>query len=81
MNVYNDYTANEYGLKYLGAENINKSVTLPYMTLRHCPIKEHLGGNCNECKYKNGLVYKMENGKKLQLKRKKLSDCTFYLTE
>jgi len=81
MNVYNDYTAYEHGLKYLVAEKNDKNVTLPYMTLRHCPIKAHLGGSCKDCKYKNGLVYKMENGKKLQLKRKKLSDCTFYLTE
>ncbi len=52
-----------------------------YMTLRHCPIKHFIGGDCSKCKYKNGLVYKMEDGTKFKLTRKKVSTCTFYLED
>ena len=54
-------------------------IDYPYMTLRHCPIKAHIGGDCLNCKYQNGYIYKMQSGKELKLKRKKLSTCTFYL--
>lgn len=50
-----------------------------YMTLRHCPIKHFVGGNCSNCKYCDGLVYKMQDGTKFKLKRKKVKTCTFYL--
>ena len=52
-----------------------------YMTLRHCPIKHFFGGDCSECKYKNGLVYKMQDGTKFKLTRKKVKTCTFYLED
>lgn len=45
---------------------------------KHCPIKEHFGGNCGECKYKESHIYEL-NGKKLKLKRKKVVNCHFYL--
>ena len=80
MNVYNNYTANYYGCEYLSAEGEN-SVSMPYMTLRHCPMKEHLNATCSNCPYKEGYTYTMQNGKVLKLKRKKLSTCTFYLED
>ncbi len=80
LNVYNGFTANEYGLPFISAENSFGFVP-PFMTLRHCPIKSHVGGDCGNCKYHSGYYYKMDNGKKLQLERKKLSTCTFYLQE
>lgn len=50
-----------------------------YMTLRHCPFKEFFGSKCSECKFKNGLIYTMQNGKQLLLERKKIKTCQFVL--
>ena len=80
--MYNDITANVFNKPYIRAENNdNQQYQFPYMTLKHCPIKSHVGGNCKHCKYIGGYEYVMESGKTLKLKRKKLSDCTFYLTD
>ena len=80
MNVYNSVTANVLGEKFITAENeIGERVDYPYMTLRHCPMKSHLNASCDKCPYKDGFIYRMDNGRVLKLKRKKLSTCTFYL--
>ena len=79
LNIYNKYAAEFYGLPYLKAEQ--SEFKMPYMTLKHCPIKNLLNGNCANCKFKKGYYYAMQNGKKLKLKRKKISECTFYLTD
>ncbi len=79
MNVYNNYTAEYLSAPYLTAEK--SDFKLPYMTLRHCPMKEHLSADCSHCPYKDGYYYKMENGTILKLKRVKMSTCTFYLSE
>lgn len=50
-----------------------------YMTLKHCPFKEFFRSKCENCKFCEGLEYKMQNGKKLILERKKLSSCQFCL--
>lgn len=82
LNVYNHYTANYFNTPCVTAESqISTRVTAPYMTLRHCPIKEHVGGSCDKCLYKDGYEYVMDDGKRLKLKRKKLRSCTFYLTD
>ena len=82
LNVYNHITANEYNKPVVCAEsNLAQSMKAPYMTLVHCPIKEHIGGSCSDCKFIDGFEYKMESGKTFKLKRKKLKTCTFYLTE
>lgn len=82
LNVYNSYTAQALGTPYLIAEGIGDAkVDFPYMTLRHCPIKSHVGGDCNNCKYDGEFYYVTDSGKKLKLSRKKLSTCTFYLTD
>ncbi len=77
LNVYNSYSANELALPFISAEKGNENA--PFMTLRHCPIKTHLHGSCKNCLYHDGYQYKMDGGRRLKLKRKKLSSCTFYL--
>lgn len=82
LNVYNTFTAESFNRCVITAESdIAHKIKFPYMTLRHCPMKSHLSANCANCPYQEGLVYKMQDGKKLKLKRKKLSTCTFYLTD
>ena len=79
INVYNSYTANYLNLPYIKAEG--GTFKMPYMTMRHCPMKQHLNADCAHCPYKDGYYYKMQSGKKLKLKRIKMSSCTFYLTD
>ena len=82
MNVFNRVTASIFDKPVLTSESeISQQIDFPYMTLRHCPFKSHLNAYCAKCPYEDGYVYRMENGKILNLKRKKLSTCTFYLTE
>jgi len=81
LNIYNAISAQVYDRQTIVAEsNISTKINFPYMTLRHCPLKSHLGANCSACPYRDGYTYKMDNGKILRLKRKRLSSCTFYLT-
>lgn len=83
LNVYNKFTAEIYDKPIITAESeIGAKINYAYMTLRHCPLKSHLNANCKNCPYKKDTFsYKMQNGKVLKLKRKKLSTCTFYLTD
>ena len=82
LNVFNSVTAKFYNRSYVLAENnFSANYRYPYMTLRHCPIKSHCNSTCYSCKFDNGFTYSMDNGKKFSLKRKKLSTCTFYLTD
>ena len=82
FNVYNNITASIYNKPIITAEsNISNKLKFPYMTLRHCPMKSHLTADCKNCPYKSGFTYRMESGKRFKLKRKKLSSCTFYLTD
>ncbi len=80
LNVYNGVTASEYDKPIITAESeLNQRTDFAYMTFRHCPIKEHVGGDCAHCKYQSGYEIKSDSGKTMKLKRKKLSSCTFYL--
>ena len=80
LNIYNSVTANVFNASFITAEsNLGERINYPYMTFRHCPMKSHLKANCENCPYKDGYVYRMDNGKVLKLKRKKISTCTFYL--
>ncbi len=82
LNVYNKCAAEEFSLPVITAESdISSRVDYPYMTLRHCPIKAHINSSCNKCAYEDGFKYITDSGKELKLKRKKLSTCTFYLTD
>ncbi len=45
---------------------------------KHCPIKEHFGGNCSSCKYRDNISYSLGN-ERFTLERKKVVNCHFYL--
>lgn len=79
MNVYNSWTAKYFDLPFVAGEN--GQYKMPYMTMRHCPIKEHLNGSCVDCPFDNNFAYRLESGKVFRLRRKKLDSCTFYLTD
>lgn len=80
LNVYNSISAKCLDMPVITAESdISTRINYPYMTLRHCPIKQHLKTDCSHCLYNKNYKYVMENGKILTLKRKKLATCTFYL--
>ena len=82
LNVYNNFTASELDKQFFTAESdLGERVDFAYMTLRHCPIKNLIGGTCDKCAYADDFSYKLESGKVMKLKRKKLSTCTFYLTD
>ncbi len=82
LNVYNNVTAQTFDLPVITAESdISNQIDYPLMTLRHCPLKSHLNANCSNCPFSNDYTYKMDNGKILKLKRKKLFSCTFYLCD
>ncbi len=82
LNVYNHYTAFEFGKPFITAESeLGERVDFAHMTLIHCPMKNHLKSTCDNCKFENGYVYKMDSGKELKLKRKKICSCIFYLTD
>jgi len=81
LNVYNSYAAGEFSLPILSMESdMFSKVKFPYMTLRHCPMKAHLSADCKNCPYSDGYILQSESGE-FRLKRKKLSTCTFYLTD
>lgn len=79
LNVYNSYSQKYYNLPYIQAEGGNYK--MPYMTMLHCPMKNHMNANCFNCPYKEGYVYHMENGKAFKLKRIKMSNCQFQLID
>ena len=39
------------------------------------------GGSCADCKFEKDFKLISDSGKKMRIKRKKLSSCTFYLTD
>jgi hypothetical protein len=82
LNVYNGVCASEHDKKIITAEsNVSTRIDFPYMTLRHCPLKNHGVCDCENCKYTPNYEYVAENGKRYKLKRKKMSTCTFYLVD
>ncbi len=81
LNVYNSFSADYLNMPCMVAEGEYQNIIAPVMTLRHCPMKEHLEANCAECPYSKEYRYRMQNGKEFKLKRKRLSTCTFYLTD
>ena len=82
LNVYNSFTAFELKKPFITAEgDMGKRINFAYMTLRHCPMKNLLNASCEKCPFEDGFTYKMDSGKVMKLKRKKLASCTFYLTD
>lgn len=80
LNVFNNISANVLDMPVVCAEGEGfPKMPAPFMTLRHCPMKSHLHSDCSNCRYNNDFYYVMENGKTLNLVRKKLSTCTFLL--
>ena len=79
MNIYNSISKEYFGLPYIQAED--NDFKMPYMTMLHCPMKTHLGANCNNCPYMDGYEYVMQNGKTFKLKRSKVSTCVFHLVD
>ena len=79
MNIYNSYSAMHFNLPYIQAEG--GEYKMPYMTLRHCPMKSNLGATCKNCPYKEGYEYIMQNGRRFKLRRIKMSSCTFELRD
>ena len=94
LNVYNNYALkvlqNLHDLDALFVEEIDVQdidSEIPilkrekvYMTLIHCPFKQHIGGNCLECKF-NNAKYIMGNGRKFKVYRKKIKNCIFLLKD
>ncbi len=94
LNIYNSYTIQQLleldkmqacFVEEIDREDLNLSVPLlkrenVYMTLLHCPFKQNLGGDCNNCKY-NKASYTMSNGRKFNIKRKKTYNCVFLLKD
>ncbi len=82
LNVFNRHTAKFFETKFFVSEGeVGEKIPFPYMTLRHCPMKSNLNATCANCPYCDGYFYRMQSGKVMKLKRKKLSSCTFYLTD
>lgn len=79
LNVFNSVTANSLGHPVLIAEGKDKNIQMPYMTLLACPFKNHLHASCDKCPYSSGYYLEMQDGTKLNISRKKLSNCIFYL--
>ena len=49
-----------------------------YMIFRHCPVKEHIGGNCDSCKWNENIKYFL-NKKTFYLVRRRINTCQFLL--
>lgn len=80
LNVYNRHTSKYFDKPILTYESdIGSKIEYPLMTLRHCPMKNHLNATCEKCPYEKGYSLITDSGKELKLTRKKLSSCTFYL--
>lgn len=50
------------------------------MHFRHCPFKENMGSNCQDCKFEEGVKYKL-GGNWYLIERQKTSFCQFVLKE
>ena len=82
LNVYNHFTANELKYPFFTAESeLGQRQNYYYMTFRHCPMKNLLNSSCEKCVYQDSYEYVLDSGKDIKLKRKKLTDCTFYLSD
>lgn len=55
------------------------SVRHKLIYFKHCPIKEHFGGNCANCKYKEGVKYLLKGQGLFTLERVKSRTCQFFL--
>ena len=51
------------------------------MHFKHCPIKEHIGGDCGHCRYKQGIKYSLAGQGDFLLERVKAKSCQFVLKQ
>lgn len=51
------------------------------MTLTHCPFKMIYNNTCKDCTFKDNLNYKMQDGRMLKIRRKKLASCYFEVVD
>ena len=68
----------DFGNLSFDGELFKEDIAQRLIYFRHCPIKEHFGGNCNNCKFHENIVYKLGNNK-LTLIHRKIYQCQFYL--
>ena len=52
-----------------------------YMTLLHCPFKQHLKCDCTSCKYDESSTFTLNRGKQFKVYRKKTHTCIFLLKD
>jgi U32 family peptidase len=95
-NVVNNYSAKFYqdmGAKYFCNQmeiknkeeenfvNVNlHNMNYAVMFFAHCPFKNNVGGNCNDCKYSSNLVYKNQNNN-FKVIRNRIHFCSFELVK
>lgn len=51
------------------------------MTLTHCPFKMIYNNTCKDCKHTDNLIYKMQDGRLLKIRRKKIASCYFEVVD
>lgn len=52
-----------------------------YMTLLHCPFKQNVQCQCNNCGFSKNASYTINSGKKFKISRKKTASCIFLLKD
>lgn len=80
---YNKIILNKEGFYTLQMKDktglfVNSNLQERLIYFKHCPIKEQIGGDCSDCRYKEGITYSLA-GKKYRLERKKIKSCLFML--
>ncbi len=50
---------------------------IPLMNFANCPYKTVYGNKCSNCSFDKSLTYVMQNGKKLNFRRRKANNCSF----
>lgn len=68
----------EFDIKNKSGLFMNENFNERLIYFKHCPIKEHIGGDCGNCKFQESITYKMA-GKRFLLKRIKIRSCLFFL--
>ena len=51
------------------------------MTLTHCPFKMLYNTTCQECSYRQNVIYKAQDGRNFALRRRTIGSCYFELVD
>ncbi len=95
LNIYNSYALQTLQLLHdlegafveeVEPSDINSEVPVlkrekVYMTLLHCPFKQNIGGDCNNCKFVKNSTFTINSGKSFAVTRKKTATCIFLLKD